>query len=225
MSLPENYDQAVQQAQLAVRKALQDGKLRLQVEIQSARRSVVFIAQPLMNALPQPLTVVFGTGTADNAYNEWGEVPFQLVNISEREYIGKQWAALALLDASSIDVDEVIQYAESAKEKAFLMINNWPEAPGLTGIGRGRASVRQRFRETIEVAYFVQAYRYRPIVLYRCYPRPWQVWKQEGNDYTLVKEFEKLPSEKEIFALAPQSGNLVANVERFFRGPAFFENW
>jgi hypothetical protein len=51
------------------------------------------------------------------------------------------------------------------------------------------------------------------------------VWKQEGNDYTLVKEFEKLPSEKEIFALAPQSGNLVANVERFFRGPAFFENW
>jgi Domain of unknown function (DUF1995) len=225
MSLPENYDQAIQQAQLAVRKALQDGKLRLQVEIQSARRSVVFIAQPIMNALPQPLTVVFGTGTADNAYNEWGEVPFQLVNISERESIGKQWAALALLDASSIDVDEVIQYAESAQEKAFLMINNWPEAPGLTGIGRGKASVRQRFRESIEVAYFVQAYRYRPLVLYRCYPKPWQVWKQEGNDYTLVKEFEKLPSKQEVFALAPQNGNLTANVERFFRGPAFFENW
>jgi hypothetical protein len=225
MSLPENYDQAIQQAQLAVRKALQDGKLRLQVEIQSARRSVVFIAQPIMNALPQPLTVVFGTGTADNAYNEWGEVPFQLVNISERESIGKQWAALALLDASSIDVDEVIQYAESAQEKAFLMINNWPEAPGMTGIGRGKASVRQRFRESIEVAYFVQAYRYRPLVLYRCYPKPWQVWKQEGNDYTLVKEFEKLPSKQEVFALAPQNGNLTANVERFFRGPAFFENW
>ncbi|MBC8123142.1 MAG: DUF1995 family protein, partial [Gemmatimonadaceae bacterium] len=36
-SLPQSFDEAIQQAQLAVRLALKDGRTRLQVEIQSTR--------------------------------------------------------------------------------------------------------------------------------------------------------------------------------------------
>lgn len=224
-SLPNGYNQALRQAAAALGRALEDGRTRVQVEIQCVRRSAVSIARPILNAMPEPLTVVFGTGTADLAYSDWGAVPFRLINISERENIGRDWQAIALLDASSIDVDEVQQYAERAGDRAFLMINIWPEKPGLIGIGRGKQSVRRNFRQTIEVAYYLQSYRYQEIVLRRSYPDLWQVWQRKGDGYDLMREFAEVPTARELAAFGPKTTNPVAAVERFFRGPRYFETW
>lgn len=221
-SLPQSFDEAIQQAQLAVRLALKDGRTRLQVEIQSTRRSSVGLAQPLTNVVPQPLTVVFGVGNADVAFNTWGEVPHNLLNIGERDFLGDTWQALVLIDASSIDVEEVERYADQAQKRPFLMINNWPEAPTQTGIGRGSERRRQQFRSTVEVAYFLQAFRYRPAVLFRQYPAPWQIWEGEG-EYRLRAESEQpftikdLPSERLL--------NPLRSADLLFRGPLFFRTW
>lgn len=224
MPLPETFTEALQQAQLAVRNAVAAGHTRLQVEIQTGRCTSVAIAQPILNALPQPLTVVFGTGTADLAYNTWDQVPHKLLNISERDYIGTSWQSLVLVDASSIDVDEVEALAKRAGTRVFLMINNWPEAPGMTGIGRGRESLRTQFRSTVEVPYFIQAFRYRPVVLFRRYPNPWQLWQEKDGEYQLIESSESLFTPKQLARYSQVPDPLQA-VNRFFRGPRFFESW
>jgi hypothetical protein len=223
--LPSDFDSALAQAKAALTRALDDGCSRLQIEIQSARRSVVAMARPVLTALPEPLTVVFGTGTADLAFSTWGEVPFNLLNISERQLIGNGWRAIALLDASSIDVDEVEQYAGRAGTRPFLMINNWPEKPGTLGIGRGAEARRRRFAETIEVVYYLQSYRYTDCVLRRAYPGPWEVWERKSDGYALAREFDVRPTAAQLTAFGPKVLNPLGAVERFFRGPRFYQGW
>ncbi|WP_041244008.1 DUF1995 family protein [Gloeobacter kilaueensis] len=224
--MPDTFEQALLQAQRALRNAVEAGHTRLQVEVQTGRRSATDLARPLLDMMPQPLLAVSGTGIADYAFTRWGETPYKILNISERDYIGNNWQTLALIDASSIDVDEVQLYAERAKagNKHFLMVNNWPEGPGLTGIGRGKESVRRAFRSTVEVAYFLQAFRYRPVVLFRRFPEAWQIWERQGESFKLARESAQIFSAREIAAFGESVNPLVA-VERFFKGPSFFHSW
>ncbi|BAC91190.1 DUF1995 family protein [Gloeobacter violaceus] len=224
--LPETFEQALLQAQRSVRNALEAGRTRLQVEIQTGRKSATAITRPLLDVLPQPLLAVSGTGIADYAYTLWGETPYKLLNISEREFIGNSWRSLVLMDASSIDVDEVQIYAERARvgDKVLMMVNNWPEGPGLTGVGRGKESTRNAFRGSVEVAYFLQAFRYRPVVLFRRFPEPWQLWERKEDRFILVRESQAIFTPRELAAFNERMGPLQA-VERFFKGPSFFDNW
>lgn len=109
--LPDTFEQALLQAQRALRNAVEAGHTRLQVEVQTGRRSATDLARPLLDMMPQPLLAVSGTGIADYAFTRWGETPYKILNISERDYIGNNWQTLALIDASSIDVDEVQLYS------------------------------------------------------------------------------------------------------------------
>ncbi|MBW4697335.1 MAG: DUF1995 family protein [Aphanocapsa lilacina HA4352-LM1] len=224
--LPDTFEQALLQAQRAVRNAVEAGRTRLQVEIQTGRKSATAITRPLLDVLPQPVLAVSGTGIADYAYTLWGETLYKLLNISEREFIGNSWRSLVLMDASSIDVDEVQIYAERARtgDKVLLMVNNWPEGPGLTGVGRGKESLRTAFRSTVEVAYFLQAFRYRPVVLFRRFPDSWQLWERKQDGFTLVRESQTIFSPNELAAFNERMGPLLA-VERFFKGPRFFDSW
>jgi Domain of unknown function (DUF1995) len=228
-SLPLSFTNFARQARSSLEKALADGQKRLVLDVQTFRKTSPAVLKPLLGELPTPWVGVFGTGNAGLGTLEWGEGKWSLLDSGEAfDYLDRlSWQMLVLMDASAIENQPMQRFWRIAGDKPLLMVNCWPEAPGVVGLGRGPEKERQRLRDQLTLAYYLQAYRFQPLVIHRAYPDPWQLWRTDTPEPTLVSEQPEPFTPKQLQTLTqklPQV-NVTERFNAFWLGPKYFRDW
>jgi len=207
--LPEDLDQAIEQAKEATRAAIQAGYARLQVELVFPELKVMPVAKkflPVFQDMGLQFKVYFpDAGAAALARRDWGEQPFTVRGMGELQgQMEPDDEAFLMVEPSAIEVKEVEQLCNSAAARPFVMLNPRLEDISVVGIGYAARQLRERF-----VSQFDSCYYLRPAegyVLYRCYPSPWQVWLEaKSGDYELVAEETTRPNGEMVDQILTQA--------------------
>lgn len=196
--LPTSLEEATLQAKEATRAAMQDGLVRLQVELVIPELKIMPIAEqfyPLFQELGWQFKVYFpDAGAAALAKRDWGKPEFTIRGLSEPQGTPEpDDEAFLVIEPSSVEVSQVEALVEKATGRPVVLLNPRLEDIATIGIGYAGRQLRERFLSTLDSCYYL-----RPAegaTLFRCYPQPWQVWKETSEDqYELLAEFATKPS-------------------------------
>jgi hypothetical protein len=228
--LPQNLDQAVEQARAATLAALADGFTRLQVELAFPELRTMPIAKTFLDAFEDQessLRVFFpDPGSAALARRDWGEKPYEIRGIGElKAQIQPDESLFLFVEPSSVEVLQVEELCTEAGDRPVVLLAPRMEDVATVGIGYAARQLRERFISTFETCYYL-----RPLdgaALLRCYPGQWQVWKETEGDYTLISEEPQKPSGEQLDRLLlgtsadsdakPQRPGLLAGMRQFLR--------
>ena len=233
--LPRTLEDAIAQSRLATQAAIADGYSRLQVELLFPELKPMPVALQFLPALEQlgsQLKVFFpDAGAAALARRDWEDVPFKILDIGTgkvpvHQQIQPEDGAFLFIAPSAVEVAQVEKLCEEAGERPVVMLNPRLEDAAIVGIGYAGRQLRTRFLNTIESCYHL-----RPIdgaALFRCYPSPWQVWLETGDDYQMIAELPKKPSGEELDRIVagkpqpddsplPKKAGLLTGLQRFLR--------
>lgn len=233
--LPKSLEDAIAQSREATLAAISDGYSRLQVELLFPELKPMPVAEqfiPAFEHLGSRLKVFFpDTGAAALARRDWGEVPFTIAEIGTGklplpQQIHPEDEAFLFIAPTSVEVNQLEKLSKEALSRPFILFNPRLEDVSIVGIGYAGRQLRDRFLTTFESCYHL-----RPLdgaALFRCYPSPWQVWMETGNEYKLIVELPKKPvgeELEEILAGTTQNTNspqpkklgMFANLQRFLR--------
>lgn len=232
--LPKTLEDAIAQAQEATQAAIADGYTRLQVELLFPELKLMPVALQFIPALEQmsQLKVFFpDAGAAALARRDWGDVPFKILDVGTgrvpvQQQIQPEDEAFLFIAPSAVEVAQVEKLCEQAAARPVVLLNPRLEDVAIVGIGYAGRQLRARFLNNIEPCYHL-----RPLdgaALLRCYPSPWQVWLETGNDYKLVAELPKKPDGEELDQILtgetkasssslPKKPRLFTNLQRFLR--------
>lgn len=234
--LPKTLEEAIAQAQDATKAAIADGYSLLQVELLFPELKQLPVAEqflPALDSFGSQLKVFFpDAGAAALARRDWGNVPFKILDIGtgrvpvDRQ-IQPEDRAFLFIAPSAVEVAQVEKLCQEAGERPVVLLNPRLEDAAIVGIGYAGRQLRDRFLDTIESCYHL-----RPVEggsLFRCYPSPWQVWRETGDDYQLITELPKKPVSEEVDQILagkktqpddsqpPQKPGLLASVQQFLR--------
>jgi hypothetical protein len=234
--LPKTLEDAIAQAREGTQAAIADGYTRLQVELLFPELKPMPVALqflPVFDQLGSQLKVFFpDAGAAALARHDWGDVPFKILDIGTgripvQQQVEPEDRAFLFIAPSAVQVAQVEKLCSAAGERPFVMLNPRLEDVSTIGIGYAGRQLRDRFLNTIESCYHL-----RPLdgaALLRCYPDPWQVWLETGNDdYQLIAELPKKPVGEEIEQILagttqpagsppPKKPGFLTNLQRFMR--------
>ncbi len=214
-NLPSSLDEAIAQAQTATKAAVEDGHSRLQVELVFPELKVMPVTKkflPLFEEYGHYLKVMFpDTGSAALAKRDWQDLPYRIDDLgSERNPVENKLeeedAAYLLVQPSSVEVKQVENLCAQAEGKLVVLLAPNLEDIATVGIGYAGRQLRERFLSTLLSCYYI-----KPIpgaAIFRCYPSPWQVWRETETDYELMAEFPEKPTSdqlEELFAPASSS--------------------
>ncbi|MEO0407625.1 MAG: DUF1995 family protein [Cyanobacteria bacterium P01_A01_bin.135] len=200
-SLPKSLEAAVEQARQAAQTALDDGYQRLKVELLFPELKVMPVAQSFLvpfEPLGEALRVVFpDAGAAALARRDWGDKPFAIRGISDvNAGFQAEERLFVFVEPSAVEVGQVEALCTAAGDRPVVMFNPSLEDVAVVGIGYAARQIRERF-----LSQFESCYHLRPLneaALFRCYPHPWQVWRQVGDDYELAGDWDHRPTSEEI---------------------------
>ena len=233
--LPKTLEQAIAQAREATLAAIADGYSLLQVELLFPELKPMPVAEqflPAFDSIGSKLKVFFpDAGAAALARRDWGDVPFKILDIgtgkvSVEQQIQPEDEAFLFIAPSAVEVAQVEKLCEAAGERPVVLLNPRLEDALNIGIGYAGRQLRDRFLNTVESCYHI-----RPLdgaALFRCYPSPWQVWLETGEDYRLITELPKKPVGEEIDQILaettqpagsrqPKKPGLFASMQQFLR--------
>jgi hypothetical protein len=216
-ALPNTLEEAIEQAKVATKAALNDGYTRLQVELQFPELKMMPVAQqfiPAFEDLGDQLRIYFpDAGAAALARRDWGEQPYTIRGIRDlNAEIQPDDRLILFVEPSSVEVQEVEQLCQTAMDRPVVLLNPRMEDIVIIGIGLAGRQLRDRFLNTFESCYYLQPLE--KAAIFRAYPEPWQVWLEkvpesaaaldpESNldyepDYELVAELPQKPSGEAI---------------------------
>lgn len=232
--LPNSLEDAIEQAKQATQAALADGLTRLQVELVFPELKVLPVAEQFIPAFAEmgsKLRVFFpDAGAAALARRDWGEQPYEVRGIGElKAQIQPEERLFIFVEPSAVEVAQVEALCNEAGGRPVVMLNPRLEDIGAIGIGWTGRQLRERLLNQFESCYYL-----RPIegaAVMRCYPQPWQVWVQRGDDYELVAEEPQRPVGEALEAIlaratgrteagaptAPPRQGFLANLQQFIR--------
>lgn len=233
--LPKTLEQAIAQAREATKAAIADGYSLLQVELLFPELKPMPVAEqflPAFDSIGSQLKVFFpDAGAAALARRDWGDVPFKILDIgtgkvSVEQQIQPEDEAFFFIAPSAVEVAQVEKLCEAAGSRPVVLFNPRLEDVSNIGIGYAGRQLRDRFLNAIESCYHI-----RPLdgaALFRCYPSPWQVWLETGEDYQLITELPRKPVGEEIDQILaettqpagspqPKKSGLFASMQRFLR--------
>jgi hypothetical protein len=195
-NLPQTLEEAVEQAKVATKAALDDGYTRLQVELQFPELKIMPIAQqfvPAFEDLGSQLRVYFpDAGSAALARRDWGEKPYTIRGIRDlKSEIQPDEQLIVFVEPSSVEVQEVEQLCQIAMDRPVVLLNPHMEDIVMIGIGLAGRQLRERFLNTFESCYYLQPLE--KAAIFRAYPAGWQVWIEKESDYELVSETPQKP--------------------------------
>ncbi len=232
MSLPDSLAAAIAQAQAATQAAIDDGLIRLQVELLFPELKVMPVAQQFVipfEALSSDLRVIFpDAGNAALARRDWGEKPYPIRGIVDVKANFLPTEKLFIfVEPSSVEVERVEKLCQDALDRPVVFLNPRLEDVATIGIGYAGRQLRERFLNLFQSSYYI-----RPLegaVVYRCYPSPWQVWVEQDGEYQLVAEAPQRPmgealdqilmrarGEDPTQQVLPKRG-LLSNLQQFLR--------
>ncbi|MEB3360047.1 MAG: DUF1995 family protein [Synechococcales bacterium] len=199
--LPKSLDDAIAQARDAATAAVNDGYKRLQVEILIPELKVMPVAAqfiPAFENFENKLRVIFpDAGAAALARRDWGEKPYIIRGIQDlKADIQPEEELFIFVEPSSVEVTQVEEMCNQAGDRPVIFLNPSLEDVATIGIGYAGRQLRERFLNTFESCYYL-----RPLegsALFRCYPSPWQVWRETEGDYELAGEQAQRPTAEEI---------------------------
>jgi hypothetical protein len=197
-AIPNSLEEAIAQSREATRTAIQNGVPRMMVEFAYPELKGQPIAEqfyPVLQGMGLTFKMYFpDAGAAALARRDWKNPEFVVRGIGELQ--GKMEpddSAYIFVEPSSIEVSQVEEMCNEAGDKFIIMLNPKLEDVATIGIGYAGRQLRERFLSTLESVYYLRPME--GVVLFRCYPSPWQVWQEttEG-DYTLLAELPQRPS-------------------------------
>jgi hypothetical protein len=232
-NLPQTLEEAVEQAKVATKAALDDGYTRLQVELQFPELKIMPIAQqyiPAFEDLGSQLRVYFpDAGSAALARRDWGEKPYAIRGIRDlKSEIQPDEQLIVFVEPSSVEVQEVEQLCQIAMDRPVVLLNPHMEDIVMIGIGLAGRQLRERFLNTFESCYYLQPLE--KAAIFRAYPAGWQVWIEKESDYELVSETPQKPIGEALDQILmtsagtdpeavqpPRKKGLLASMQEFLR--------
>lgn len=199
-SIPQSISEATEQAKSATQAALNDGYTRLQVEMVIPELKHQPIAQQFLDIFAgQQFKVFFpDAGAAALARRDWQNPDFVIRGLGELlDPVEADDDSYLVVNPSSIEVATVESLCNQATDRPVILLNPTLEDVAIVGIGYAARQLRERFLSQIESCYYV-----RPLegaALYRCYPDPWQVWREVSPEqYEKVCDLPQKPSSEEV---------------------------
>ncbi|NJM74104.1 MAG: DUF1995 family protein [Scytonema sp. RU_4_4] len=203
---PNTLEDAIAQAREATKAALAEGYKRLQIEILIPELKPILIAEqflPVFEEYGSRLKVFFpDAGGAALAHRDWRDVPFKILDIgtgklSLEQKIEPEDEIFFLIAPTVVEVIEVEKIAQLVGDRPLVILNPRLEDLGAVGIGYAARQLRERFVKTIESCYYLRS-RDNQTAVFRCYPRPWEVWLEKEGEYQKIAEFPQKPSGDEL---------------------------
>ncbi len=200
--LPKTLNEAIDQARAATEAAITDGLNRLQVEILFPELNPMPVAERFLSAEEgntHKFNKIFfpDAGAAALARRDWGEVPFELLDISTKrvsveEQIQPEDEAILCIAPTAQEVLQIEKLCNALGENCpVVLLNPRLEDVSIVGIGYAGRQLRDRFLKNIQSCYYL-----RPLeegTLFRCYPGLWEVWRETTDGYELIKELPNKP--------------------------------
>ena len=200
--VPNSLEDAIAEAIIATKQALNLGCTRLQVELAIPEISLQAQAlglefTSLFQDYGSGLNVLFpDTGAAALARRDWGERDFRLSDLGSRhipvdQKISDDDQAFLLVAPSSVEVQSVERLCNLAGDRPVVLLIPQLEDVSIVGIGYAARQVRERFLKTLETSYY-----FRPLegaLVLRAYPDLWQVYLEKEAGYELIAEVPEKP--------------------------------
>lgn len=200
MSIPTDLNTATEQAKAATQAALDAGITRLQVEMAIPELKHQPIAQQFLALFAgQQFKVLFpDAGAAALARRDWDNPDFTIRGLGELlTPVEPDDDLYLVVNPSSVEVATVEKLCNEAADRPVVLLNPTLEDVSIVGIGYAARQLRDRFLSQLETCYHI-----RPIdggAVYRCYPGPWQIWKETAPDeYELLQDLANRPSGEDI---------------------------
>ena len=213
--IPKSLPEATEQAQVAVQAALKDGYTRVQVEMAIPEIKHQPIAEQFLEIFTgQQFKVFFpDAGAAALARRDWNNPDFVVRGLGELiTPIEADDDLYLIVNPSSIEVATVETMCNEAADRPVVLLNPQLEDVAIVGIGYAARQLRERFLSQIETCYYV-----RPLedaAVYRCYPGPWQIWREiEPDEYEWVSDVEGRPSGEDIDRILAGGGLADSSAE------------
>lgn len=196
-ALPNSLEDAIVQAKGAAQAAISQGLNRLTVELAFPELKIMPLAQqfyPVFQEMGLQFKVYFpDAGAAALAKRDWGNPDFSIRGLGElKGQIEADDEAFLVIEPSAVEVEAVEKLVEVAMGRPVVLLNPKLEDVATIGIGYAGRQLRDRFLSTLEACYYL-----RPMAdaaLVRCYPEPWQVWRElAAGDYELLAETPTRP--------------------------------
>ncbi|MBT9315008.1 DUF1995 family protein [Leptothoe spongobia] len=230
--LPSSLEETIDQAIASTKAAIDDGIIRLQVEMVIPELEQQPIAERFLS-LFQDLGLQFkvffpDAGAAALAKRDWNNPDFTIRGINEiQATIEPDDEALLIVNPSAVEVEDVEKLCNEAQDRPVIILNPTLEDVSIVGIGYAARQLRERFLSTLTSCYY-----YRPMpdaAVLRRHPQGWQVWQEVGDQYELQAELPERPSsealdnllyaseETENSATPKPKKGLLSEVQKFLR--------
>lgn len=199
-AIPNSIEAATEQAKAAVQAALANGITRLQVEMAIPELKHQPIAEQFLESFQsQQFKVLFpDAGAAALARRDWKDPDFTIRGLGElANPVDPDDDLYLVVNPSSVEVALVESLCNEATDRPVILLNPKLEDVAVVGIGYAARQLRDRFLSQIETCYYI-----RPLdaaAVYRCYPGPWQIWKETApNQYEWLVDLPSRPSGEDI---------------------------
>ncbi|MEL7331912.1 MAG: DUF1995 family protein [Cyanobacteria bacterium J06560_2] len=200
MTIPTTLPTATEQAKAATQAALEAGLLRIQVEMAIPELKHQPIAEQFLSLFEgKQFKVLFpDAGAAALARRDWSNPDFTIRGLGELvDPVEPDDDLYLIVNPSSVEVAKVEELCNAAIDQPVLLLNPKLEDVAIVGIGYAARQLRDRFLSQIETCYYIRAVDQGAV--YRCYPGPWQVWRETApEEYDLAASFASRPSGEDI---------------------------
>ncbi len=226
--LPNNLEDATEQAIAATHKAISDGGNRIIVDLRFPELKAMSIAYQFAYSFnhlygKEWQAIFSDAGAAALAKREWAELDVSVRGVNEgRRAIQEEDKAFLLIEPTSVEVELVEKLAQLAGDRPFVMLNPRLENSEV-GLGLSARQMRDRFLSTFETAYYIKPLELG--ALWRCYPQTWQIWQETEEGMRSMAEVAQRPSSDDIDRLfkqktGKQSGSFLGRLQQFFNALA-----
>ncbi|NES97011.1 MAG: DUF1995 family protein [Desertifilum sp. SIO1I2] len=217
--LPKTLDDAIAQAQAAMKVALDEGCTLLQIElvfpeIALQAQSIAQQFIPFIQELGVQPTVFFpDAGAAALARRDWGEIPFRVTDLgSSRSPVEKRIQPddqfYLVVSPAAVEVAQVETLSNLAGDRPVVLLNPRLEDVATIGIGYAGRQLRDRFLNNIQSCYYL-----RPLegaAVSRYYPDAWQIWLEESEgEYRQIAQEPQRPSSDTLERILLQATGTV----------------
>ena len=221
--LPDNLEDATEQAIAATHRAIADGANRVIADLRFPELKVMPIAYEFAASFNQRYgkawqAIFSDAGAAALAKREWADLDVSVRGVNEgRRAIREEDQAFLMIEPTSVEVELVEKLAQLAGDRPFVMLNPRLENSEV-GLGLAARQMRDRFLSTFETAYYIKPLELG--ALWRCYPQTWQVWQQTEEGMQSMAEVAQRPSSEDIDRLfkqktGKQSGSFLGRLQQF----------
>jgi hypothetical protein len=226
--LPDNLEDAIEQAIAASHQAIADGGNRVIADLRFPELKVLPIAYEFAASFNQIYgkewqAIFSDAGAAALAKREWADLEVSVRGVNEgRRAIREEDKAFLLIEPTSVEVEMVEKLVQLAGDRPFVMLNPRLENSEV-GLGLAARQMRDRFLSTFETAYYIKPLELG--ALWRCYPQTWQVWQETESGMQPMAEVAQRPSSDDIERLfkqktGKQSGSFLDSLQQFFNALA-----